>query len=549
MAARSRLAALNRKLQQEEVKSEEVNHGKNNSNINPNYSTNNESSSNSRNSKVTNRNNVLRGHYYIAPPRPPVPTTTTTTSSAASQRYQGRRQRQLSSSHRSHLPTPQQRGKAVPPSKSGPDGAVVPLPPLPLSSRAVATKHIDAEAPREGTKSARLLRIKATELSSVRVGTGIVPPPPAAETSELSPQQPIKTPSSVASFYVSVRKRALLLVEEQSVPGADCVEVASPTCVKVKVHGRRVDMTPVVETHSYELDAVYDTTATNSDVYKHSVADAVHTAVTTNSRVIVMAFGASGTGKSHTLFGTDYEPGLVRLAAADIFKHKADDATVLVSAYELGTTTVSDLMNDNNALQYREDPGTGLPQMIGLSQHVAPNTKHLSVAVAVACSQRERGHVVVEVAIQGTATRVVLIDVTAADSSTKGDGRSMLAMKECIRAVDAGLAHVPYRSSRLTEIVKGGFQGTTPVIVLATVSPCSPEVSLNTLRMATKLRHLRNPQRKRKKTKQQQQSSQNSRGRTVSPCSPEVSLNTLRMATKLRHLRNPQRRRKKTKQQ
>jgi len=79
-----------------------------------------------------------------------------------------------------------------------------------------------------------------------------------------------------------------------------------------------------------------------------------------------------------------------------------------------------------------------------------------------------------------------------------GDGaeinKSLLALKECIRALDQQLDHTPFRGSKLTQVLKDSFIGSNcRTVMIANVSPCSQSVehSLNTLRYAYRVKELR----------------------------------------------------------
>lgn len=64
--------------------------------------------------------------------------------------------------------------------------------------------------------------------------------------------------------------------------------------------------------------------------------------------------------------------------------------------------------------------------------------------------------------------------------------KSLLALKECIRALDAEARHVPFRGSKLTEVLRDSFQGDCRTVMIANISPASGscEHTLNTLRYA-----------------------------------------------------------------
>ena len=90
-------------------------------------------------------------------------------------------------------------------------------------------------------------------------------------------------------------------------------------------------------------------------------------------------------------------------------------------------------------------------------------------------------------------------DVIDREKKTKIDGaeinKSLLALKECIRALDkAGKGHhLPFRGSKLTQVLKDSFLGNSKTTMIANVSPalscCEP--TLNTLRYADRVKDLK----------------------------------------------------------
>jgi hypothetical protein len=69
--------------------------------------------------------------------------------------------------------------------------------------------------------------------------------------------------------------------------------------------------------------------------------------------------------------------------------------------------------------------------------------------------------------------------------------KSLLCLKECIRALGANGAHVPFRGSKLTQVLKDSFVGAySNTVMIANISPCSAcvEHSLNTLRYAERVK-------------------------------------------------------------
>lgn len=70
--------------------------------------------------------------------------------------------------------------------------------------------------------------------------------------------------------------------------------------------------------------------------------------------------------------------------------------------------------------------------------------------------------------------------------------KSLLALKECIRALDGGNSHVPFRASKLTMVLRDSFlnQHTSKIVMIACINPgsSSADHTINTLRYADRLK-------------------------------------------------------------
>lgn len=100
--------------------------------------------------------------------------------------------------------------------------------------------------------------------------------------------------------------------------------------------------------------------------------------------------------------------------------------------------------------------------------------------------------------------KIVLVDLAGSeraaetlsdDKATRIEGaeinKSLLALKECIRALDSGASHTPFRGSKLTQVLRDGLvSDTSRAVMIAAASPSAgcAEHTLNTLRYADRLK-------------------------------------------------------------
>lgn len=86
-------------------------------------------------------------------------------------------------------------------------------------------------------------------------------------------------------------------------------------------------------------------------------------------------------------------------------------------------------------------------------------------------------------------------DTQTDDKQTRMEGaeinKSLLTLKECIRALDQKASYLPFRGSKLTQLLRDSFTSEhAQTIMIATISPSSKssQYTLNTLRYADRLK-------------------------------------------------------------
>ncbi|XP_053859888.1 kinesin-like protein KIF24 [Vidua macroura] len=322
---------------------------------------------------------------------------------------------------------------------------------------------------------------------------------------------------------VCVRKRPLCLREERR-GETNIITVKDKETLLLHEKKEAVDLTQYILQHVFYFDEVFEESCTNQDVYMKTAYPLIQH-IFNGGNAICFAYGQTGAGKTYTMIGNHRNPGLYALAAQDIFRHleaspSRKDLTVLISFYEIYCGQLYDLLNGRKRLFARED-GKHVVQIVGLREVqvdsvdellevILKGGKERSTGATAVNSDSSRSHAIIQIQIKGTANRafgrISFIDLAGSeraadakdsDRQTKMEGaeinQSLLALKECIRALDQEHTHTPFRQSKLTQVLKDSFIGNSKTCMIANVSPShmATEHTLNTLRYADRVKELK----------------------------------------------------------
>ncbi|NXY45817.1 KIF24 protein, partial [Ceuthmochares aereus] len=322
---------------------------------------------------------------------------------------------------------------------------------------------------------------------------------------------------------VCVRKRPLGQREERR-GEVNIITVKDKETLLLHEKKEAVDLTQYILEHVFYFDEVFGESCTNQDVYMKTAHPLIQH-VFNGGNATCFAYGQTGAGKTYTMIGTQRNPGLYALAAKDIFSHleasqSRKDLLVLISFYEIYCGQLYDLLNGRKRLFARED-SKHVVQIVGLREVqvdsvdlllevILKGGKERSTGATGVNSDSSRSHAIIQIQIKDTANRTFgrmsFIDLAgserAADArdsnrQTKMEGaeinQSLLALKECIRALDQEHAHTPFRQSKLTQVLKDSFIGNSKTCMIANVSPShiATEHTLNTLRYADRVKELK----------------------------------------------------------
>ncbi|XP_031454739.1 kinesin-like protein KIF19 [Phasianus colchicus] len=282
----------------------------------------------------------------------------------------------------------------------------------------------------------------------------------------------------------------------------------------------------------------------------HATTRGLIASVISGCNATIFAYGPTGCGKTYTMLGTDSEPGICARALGDLFhaiKECSSDAEheVSMSYLEIYNEVIRDLLSPSpHSLQLRED-SHGTVRVVGITEVSAGSSEEVGQGMSggqqgaasplpsTACPlqvlqlllrgnrQRtqeptaanhtsSRSHAMLQVTVRGRGLccgRLQLIDLAGSERAawTQNRGqrmkegahinRSLLALGNCIKALSkpAGSAHVNYRDSKLTRLLKDSLGGNSHTVMIAHISPASTafEESRSTLTYAQRAKSIR----------------------------------------------------------
>ncbi|XP_031106567.1 kinesin-like protein KIN-13B [Ipomoea triloba] len=328
--------------------------------------------------------------------------------------------------------------------------------------------------------------------------------------------------SNVAKIKVVVRKRPLNKKELAKNDG-DIVETCSNS-LTVHETKLKVDLTQYIEKHEFVFDAVLNEEVSNDEVYRETVEPIVPI-IFQRTKATCFAYGQTGSGKTFTM-----KP-LPLKASRDILRlmhytYRNQGFQLFVSFFEIYGGKLFDLLNDRKKLCMRED-GKQQVCIVGLQEYRVSDVEMIkelidrgnatrSTGTTGANEESSRSHAILQLSIKRSAdgsepkpARVIGklsfidlagsergADTTDNDKQTRIEGaeinKSLLALKECIRALDNDQGHIPFRGSKLTEVLRDSFVGNSRTVMISCISPNSGscEHTLNTLRYADRVKSL-----------------------------------------------------------
>lgn len=263
---------------------------------------------------------------------------------------------------------------------------------------------------------------------------------------------------------------------------------------------------------SYIFDSIFDERSTQEDVYAEC-RDLVQS-VLDGYNITIFAYGQTGAGKTHTMYGNAESPGLVPRMLREIFaligKQSSRTMKHSVRCYmmELYRDDLVDLLAPRGrkgqgppALEVKKDH-RGNVIVEGVTERVTPTLADLERAIAdggdrrhVAAtsmnSESSRSHlifsIIVETVNESTKQvgfgKITMCDLAGSErikkSEVTGDqmkeaqsiNKSLTALGDVIEALSKGAKHIPYRNHKLTQLMSDSIGGNAKTLMFVNCSP------------------------------------------------------------------------------
>uniref|UniRef100_A0A803VTE1 Kinesin-like protein n=1 Tax=Ficedula albicollis TaxID=59894 RepID=A0A803VTE1_FICAL len=282
----------------------------------------------------------------------------------------------------------------------------------------------------------------------------------------------------------------------------------------------------------FMFDAIFDDSSSQLEVFEHTTKNLID-GFLNGYNCTVLAYGATGAGKTHTMLGSPEDPGVMYLTMMTLYKcmdQIKEDKTcdVAVSYLEVYNEQIRDLLVKSGPLAVREDGQQGVIVQ-GLTLHQPKSAEEILQMLDYGNKNRtqhptdvnassSRSHAVFQIYLRQqdkTASinqniriaKMSLIDLAGSEranaTSAKGArfvegtniNRSLLALGNVINALadPKSKRHIPYRNSKLTRLLKDSLGGNCRTVMIAAVSPSSLfyDDTYNTLKYANRAKDIK----------------------------------------------------------
>ena len=342
----------------------------------------------------------------------------------------------------------------------------------------------------------------------------------------------VNSQKTKSSITVAIRVRPLSQ-KESELSTVESINVLSQNSLSVtgEINNKKTNQ---IKEQQFFFDFVFATNSTQQEIYEKTTKPLLQ-GIIDGFNATVFAYGATGSGKTYTMLGTENEKGIMPRSVTDLFKilqtHKNKEFKIQISYIEIYNEEIRDLLSNGEELKLHEDPAKGviIPNLKQIEVDNVENFYEIlykgnlkrTVGQTNVNETSSRSHALLQIIIdnkdkQGPNSnnlitgKFILVDLAGSEKNNstitnnnltknairQNEGskinQSLLNLGICINALASKSKFIPWRNSKLTHILKDSLGGNSRIVMISTVSPslfCVDE-TFNTLNYSNRAKNI-----------------------------------------------------------
>lgn len=288
-----------------------------------------------------------------------------------------------------------------------------------------------------------------------------------------------------STFNILTRIRPPLNLEKR------CVYCELDEKTLYVINQKRDILNKIVHTRrNFSFDKVYDIDYGNYDIFV-DLKPIIEKTYTQKKDITLFMYGQTGSGKTHTSLGYQDEKGLLYLWLQYIKDKEDEEENVYITSVQIHNDNCFDIFNNNTKISQLEDKNGKIHlrnckkkylNEISVTELIEDIKNTRIVGLSSENDKSSRSHLLIQIWLKNNLVNI--IDLAGSEKAVNNIcanrnqmrenaniNKSIMVLKECIRAVKQKQPYIPFRQSNLTKILKDTFLNNNVSVVIATLSP------------------------------------------------------------------------------